>query len=189
MLQPPISFFEDALTVRRGKAVVVVALISLVLSFVAVVGLKAGAVDEMDFWGGTCLLVAFGTVEAFIFSWVFGIDHGWEELGHGAHITLPRLFKFIMKYITPFYLCAVLVAWLATDGWKVITLRNVDAAAQVTFLRVTMSKVLFIALLRGLLIAVWGGICAVIYWSWKYHRHDEQIGRAIAAQGKEASHA
>jgi NSS family neurotransmitter:Na+ symporter len=189
MLQPPISFFEDALTVRRGKAVVVVALISLVLSFVAVVGLEAGAVDEMDFWGGTCLLVAFPTVEAFIFSWVFGIDRGWEELGHGAHITLPRLFKFIMKYITPFYLCAVLVAWLATDGWKVITLRNVDAAAQVTFLRVTMSKVLFIALLRGLLIAVWGGICAVIYWSWKHHRHDEQIGRAIAAQGKEASHA
>ena len=189
MLQPPISFFEEVLTVRRKRAVLIVTAISLLLSAVAVLGLDAGAVDEMDFWGGTCLLVVFGTVEAFIFSWIFGIDRGWEELGHGAHITLPRLFKFIMKYITPFYLCVILIAWLVTDGWKVITLKNIDPAAQVTFLSITMSKVLFIALLRGLLIAVWGGICAVIFWSWKHHRHDEQIARTVAGQGKEAHHA
>ncbi|MBN1127528.1 MAG: sodium-dependent transporter [Chitinispirillaceae bacterium] len=185
MLQPPISFFEDALSIRRRGAVTIVAIVALALSLVAVLGLEAGAVDEMDFWGGTCLLVVFGTIEAFIFSWIFGINRGWDALHHGAHITLPLAFKFVMKYVTPFYLALILIAWLISDGWNVIMLRNIDPAAQVTFCSIAMSKVAFVAFIRTLLLAVWAGIIAVIFWSWKYHRHEERINR-IAEGGPHA---
>ncbi|MBN2037062.1 MAG: sodium-dependent transporter [Chitinispirillaceae bacterium] len=175
MMQPPISFFEDVLSIRRRKAVLIATAIAFVMSFVAVFGLEAGAVDEMDFWGGTCLLVVFGTIEAFIFSWIFGIDRGFEELKAGSHITPPRFFKFIMKYVTPLYLCVILAAWLVTDGWKVMIMQNIGADEQVAFCSITMSKVAFVSFVRGLMLLVWGGILAVIHWAWKHHKHDERI--------------
>jgi NSS family neurotransmitter:Na+ symporter len=168
--QPAISFLEDELRMTRHKSVISVSSLCLVMGLIAVFGLNAGAVDEMDFWGGTFSLVLFGTIEAIIFAWVFGIDKGWKELNSGAHIKVPVFFKFTLKYITPVYLIVIFVSWFVSDGWSFITLKGISHTEQVQFLSFTMSKFTFIVSLRVLLLALLAGANGVILYAWKKNR-------------------
>ena len=152
IIQPSISFLEDELSWKRSRAVAVTALLSFIMCLIGVFGLSGGAIDELDFWGGTFALVIFGTIEAVLFAWVLGIDKGWDELNRGAHIRLPVIFKYILKYVTPVYLLVILTAWFITDGWGFITLKGIDPSEQVNFLGVTLSKTVFIAAFRILLL-------------------------------------
>ncbi|HUG54348.1 MAG TPA: sodium:calcium symporter, partial [Vicinamibacteria bacterium] len=43
--------------------------------------------------------------------WVFGIDRGWQEAHEGAHIRIPGVFKYVMKYVAPVYLLLVFLAF------------------------------------------------------------------------------
>jgi hypothetical protein len=72
---------------------------------------KFGFLDELDFWAGTFGLVAFATIEIIIFSWIFGVKKGWEDMHQGADLKVPKVFKFILKYITPVYMLVVLGGW------------------------------------------------------------------------------
>lgn len=182
VLQPAISFFEDEAGMQRRGALFTVGVICLLMSLVAVFGLEAGAVDEMDFWGGTLLLVMFGTLEAIVFAWIFGTDRGWEELHSGATIRLPRFFRFVLRYVTPLYLLALLTAWLVTDFSKVIMLEGVDPTLQVSFLGVSMAKTTFIWLLRGLLLGLLLALNGVIWWIWRRNRIDERLAAIDAGE-------
>ena len=51
---------------------------------------KFGFLDELDFWAGTFGLVVFATIEIIIFSWIFGVKKGWEEMHKGADLKVPR---------------------------------------------------------------------------------------------------
>jgi SNF family Na+-dependent transporter len=67
IIQPAISFFEDEFDMKRKGSVAITGAISLVMCLVAVFGLSAGAVDEMDFWGGTfCLVIISLNVWCFV---------------------------------------------------------------------------------------------------------------------------
>jgi neurotransmitter:Na+ symporter, NSS family len=50
-------------------------------------------------------------VQIICFSWIFGIDRGWQEAHEGAHIRIPRVYKFVMKYVAPLYLVLVFAAF------------------------------------------------------------------------------
>ena len=119
IIQPAISFLEDELSWKHKKSVLVTSAICLIMCLVSVFGLAAGVLDELDFWGSTFALVLFGTIEVILFSWVFGIDKGWEELNRGAHIKLPIIFKYIIKYVTPVYLICIF-SWLFVEGWDLL---------------------------------------------------------------------
>jgi hypothetical protein len=67
--------------------------------------------DEFDYWAGTVMLVVFALGETILFAWVFGMDRGWAELTAGAELRIPRVFFFIIKYVTPVFLLVVLVAY------------------------------------------------------------------------------
>lgn len=174
IIQPAISFTEDELGWNRKRSVLVVGTISLIMSLIGVFGLSAGAIDELDFWGGTFALVLFGTIEAILFSWVFGIDKGWDELNSGSHIRLPNLFKFVLKYITPVYLIIVLFAWIFTEGWGFITLNEISQNQCTEFLGFSMKKVTFIASFRILLLLFLLGVNVVIYYAWKKNNLDRK---------------
>ena len=73
---------------------------------------KQGVFDDYDYWAGTVSLVAFAFFEVILFSWVFGINKGWDELTRGADIKIPVAFKFIMKYVTPLLLGWVFISSL-----------------------------------------------------------------------------
>src|SRR5690606_32592817 len=70
--------------------------------------------DEYDYWAGTVSLVVFAMVEAILFAWVFGMDKGWKEITDGSDIKVPRIYRFIIKYITPAFILLVFLSSLVT---------------------------------------------------------------------------
>ncbi len=79
----------------------------------------------MDFWGGTFCLALFATVETILFTWFFGMDKAWDEMHHGADLRIPRIYRFIMKYITPLFLIIILGWWSVKDGIPLLLMRGV----------------------------------------------------------------
>ena len=112
MYQPSVAFLQEALGVDRRRGTLAMVAICLVGSFM-VVYFTEGAVfwNTLDFWVGTFLILIMAMVEIICFSWIFGIDMGWEEIHHGAQIRIPKAFRFIMKYVSPVYLLIVLIAF------------------------------------------------------------------------------
>lgn len=112
MGQPVMAFFEEELDIRRTGSALLFGVTTLVLGLACVFFFPGGALDEFNFWSGTFCLVVFGLIEAFAFAWIFGIDRGWEELTRGADIRVPRIFRFLIRWVTPPFILVVFVAAL-----------------------------------------------------------------------------
>ncbi len=128
LAQPAVAFLEDEFNIDRKKAVKIFAVVSFILCQPAIFLLGKGVVNELDFWGGTFCLVLFATVETILFTWIFGMDKAWEEIHHGAMIRIPKIYKYIMKYITPAFLFFILGFWFYQEGIPTIAMKNVSAA-------------------------------------------------------------
>jgi SNF family Na+-dependent transporter len=109
--QPVIAFFQDEFRLRRESSAALVALFWLLGTLPVIWFFKYGVLDEMDFWAGTIGLVVCALIEVVLFAWIFGMDKGWEEMHRGADLQVPRFFYFVMKYVTPVALFAILTAW------------------------------------------------------------------------------
>ncbi|MGA7616665.1 MAG: sodium:calcium symporter, partial [Thermoanaerobaculia bacterium] len=107
MGQPILAFLEDEFGVRRTRSALAFGLTIFFLGFVAVWLYPGGSFDEFDFWTGTFALVVFALGEAFVFAFVFGIDKGWAEITRGADIAVPRIFRFLIKWVTPFFILLI----------------------------------------------------------------------------------
>lgn len=128
LAQPVIAFIQNVYGWTRAKAVSMFGIVSFLLSQPAIWWLGRGAMDEMDFWGGTFCLVLFGTIEIILFGWIFGMERGWREIQHGADLRLHPVFKVIIKYVTPAYLLFILFFWLYDNAKTTISLSGVDPA-------------------------------------------------------------
>ncbi|MDD5501994.1 MAG: sodium-dependent transporter [Candidatus Thermoplasmatota archaeon] len=113
MLQPVVTFFQDEFGWSRMKsslfaigAAVAIALPCIFLP---------GVFDEVDFWAGTVGLAVLALIEIIIFGWFFDIEKGWVEMHKGADMRIPKIFKFIIKYVAPLYILAIFIGWIATD--------------------------------------------------------------------------
>jgi hypothetical protein len=60
---------------------------------------------------GTLLIFVLGMVQVFLYGWVFGIERGEVELHQGAHIRVPRVVQYILKYVSPLFLGAIFIAF------------------------------------------------------------------------------
>jgi len=126
LIEPAVAFIKDDFNFDRKKAAAIVSASTFILCQPAIFFLGRGVVDELDFWGGTFCLVLFGTIEAILFTWAFGIDKAWEEMHRGAQLTIPGFYKWIIKYITPTFLLIILFAWFFQDGLSVIRMQGVS---------------------------------------------------------------
>ena len=111
LAQPAVAFLEDEFDINRKKAVWIFAAVSFLLCQPAVFLLGKGVVNELDFWGGTFCLVLFATIETILFAWVFGMENAWDEIHKGADMQVTKIYKFIIKYITPLFLLFILGMW------------------------------------------------------------------------------
>ena len=116
MYQPAVAFLQESLGVDRVRSTLYVVAICLVGSFLVIYYSQGGVLwSTIDFWVGTFLILVMAMLEIIAFSWIFGIDVGWDEIHHGAQIRIPRIFRFIMKYVAPVYLLIVLIAFCWTN--------------------------------------------------------------------------
>jgi SNF family Na+-dependent transporter len=142
LAQPAISFMEDEFCIDKKRAVSIFTVISFILCQPAIFFLGKGAINELDFWGGTFCLVLFATIETVLFGWVFGMDKAWKEIHRGAMMDVPRVYKFIIKYVTPLLLILILGAWLYQEGASTILMKNVAPADTPYILTIRMMLVL-----------------------------------------------
>ena len=178
ILQPLISFCEDDLKFTRRKSVAAVGAVTFAGGLAAIFGLGAGTVDELDFWGGTFLLVVFGAIQAIVFSFVLGrrrakTDDGSEDseafalMNEGSRLALPRFLRPVIRYVCPAYLIVLLVSFTLTDGLPILTLSNVPADAKVTFLGAEFPQLEFTWAFRGFLLLAVALLNVAIFRAWR----------------------
>ncbi|HNQ34570.1 MAG TPA: sodium-dependent transporter [bacterium] len=155
LAQPAIAFLEDEFNLGRRRTLALFAAVTFLLTNAVIFFMGRGVLDEMDFWGGTFCLVLFATIETILFAWVFGIDRAWTEMHAGSDITLPRFYRFIIKYVTPAFLLAILGFWLVQEGMPVIRLHGVPAG-----------NVPYVTATRVLLLLIFAGLAWLVKKSW-----------------------
>jgi hypothetical protein len=136
MGQPVMAFLEDEFHVSRHRAALGFGIATLLLGGFTVVLFPGGAHGEFDFWTGTFSLVVFALGESLVFAWIFGIDRGWQEITRGADMSVPGVFRPIIRYVTPAFILAIFVgslfkpagrwaeafsALLSGEGWPLAT--------------------------------------------------------------------
>jgi NSS family neurotransmitter:Na+ symporter len=158
--QPIIAFFEDEFSVHRPWAVSLTGLLMLIGGLPCLIFLKQGFLDEMDFWAGEFGLVVFALIEIVIFAWIFGMDKAWNAITHGADIKVPRVFRFVIKYITPAFLLIILIAWSVISAWPKLICQNKPAG-----------DIPFIIAARVLMLATVAMFLVLTYFAWRRKRN------------------
>lgn len=141
LTQPPIAFLQDEMGWPRKKAAAAVIAFLFIFGNFVVFNIEHGVIDEFDFWIGTVGLVVFSFLEIIIFAWIFGMDKAWAEITEGAAIRIPRIFYYMIKYVTPVSLGVLLVVWTYQAGLDLLLLRNADPV-DIPFLLLTRGIIL-----------------------------------------------
>ena len=160
--QPSVAFLEDEFNIKRRKAVTIFATTAFFLCIPAVIFLHRGVLDDLDFWGGNFFIVFGATVEIILLAWIFGIDKAWDEMHQGAQIKLPRIFRFVIKYVTPTFLLIILGYWFYTDWWKVITMADVPT-----------ENVPYVLGIRLVLLTLLIVIAVLVWLAWRKRKMDK----------------
>ncbi len=155
LAQPAVAFMEDEFNLDRKKAISIFLVVSFTLCHLAILFMRHGVVDELDFWGGTFCLVLFATIETILFAWVFGMERAWEEIHHGADILIPRFYKFIIRYITPLFLFSILAFWVFQRGRSVLFMEGVPTADRPYIFFTRLLLLVMVAVLAVLIKVSW----------------------------------
>lgn len=112
MLQPAIAFLEEGFGMGRRASIAALGLITapgtlLVLYFTQ----DTVALDVMDFWVGSAMLIVLALFEVILFGWVVGAERGIAEANRGSDLRIPHFFAFIIRYVCPAYLMIILGAF------------------------------------------------------------------------------
>jgi SNF family Na+-dependent transporter len=128
LCSPAMAFLQDQMKMSRPKAAMAIGSVVLLCGLPLILFFGHGFLNEMNFWAGTFGLVVFALIEVIFFAWVFGMDRGWAEMHEGADMRIPKIFKFIIKYIAPVYLIVLLVSWGVQSGIPILLMRGTNPA-------------------------------------------------------------
>jgi SNF family Na+-dependent transporter len=159
LAQPAVAFLKDELGITTRKAAAIFVVVTFLLCQPAIFFIGQGVLDELDFWAVNFCLVVFATIETILFGWVFGIDRAWLELHYGADITIPRVYRYIIKYVTPVLLLVMLGVWFYQDWLDVLKMKGVSK-----------ENVPYVLGTRILLVLLFIGLAIALKVSWKKRR-------------------
>ena len=112
------------------------------------------ALDAMDFWIGSFSIFLLATIQTLIYGWVLGPRRGREELERGALLPIPRIFVFVIRYISPVYLLSVFGLWIHQKGAESLTAIQTNPSVRITLLFI-ISVIIFFLLLIARAVRVW----------------------------------
>jgi len=158
MLQPAIALLEEGLGLGRKASVALLGFITAFgAAFVVYFSENLIALDTIDFWVGTFGIYLLATFQVILFGWVLGMERGMEELCRGAEIRVPRVFKYIIKYVSPVYLLTILGFWSYNQFFKVPDkpgeLTRLQQIEELPVVQVSIGLIVVVSLLFLLLIA------------------------------------
>jgi SNF family Na+-dependent transporter len=109
MLQPTKAFFEESLGITRKASTALVTAWGLVGNFFVLWFSRGGiALGQIDFWVGTFFILVVAAIQIIAFGWIFGVDKAIAEAHEGANMRIPKIFRFIIKYVSPTFLLVVI---------------------------------------------------------------------------------
>jgi len=154
LAQPAIAFLEDEFNLTKREAVAIFAISTFILCHASVFGGSA-VIGELDFWAVNFCLVSFALLEAILFAWVFGMQRAWTELHSGSDITIPGVYRFVIKYVTPLFLLAILGTWAYQELGKTLLMEGADPASRSARILTRILLLMLLAILCFLVWAVW----------------------------------
>ena len=165
MLTPIIAFFREEFGWERETVCRWAGLVVFVFGLMHIAWLEHGFLDDWDYWGGTFGLVVLAFVETVIFVWIFKPENAWRSIHEGADIRIPRIFKFVMTYVTPVYLAIILSWWGWQDAWPIL---KGDRIAPGSEFYIFLSRVLIVlfAVVFTLLVRI----------AWRRNGYDDRKG-------------
>lgn len=196
MGMPWISFLKDEFKWSQKNASYTFGLVVFVLGLPTVLFYNQGVFNEYDYWAGTVSLVVFALLELILFSWVFGIDKGFQEIMLGAEIRIPHIYRFIIQFVTPTLLLFVLIAsiitpagndWIAAtqslfhgNGWTLDSSSMINQVLNTDLHRQMISadagqlgalkhRIFLVNFSRLMLMTVFGGIAVLVFFALKKH--------------------
>jgi len=161
-VQPLIAFLTDEYKMTRKRAVNTIFGFLVAAILFVVIFFKFGVLDELDFWAGTLGIFLFGALEIIVFSWIFGIKKGWEEMHKGADLRIPAVFKFVMKYIAPVYMLVIFGVWTYQDAVGKFLMRGEPAERHP-----------YLWAARVLLALIILAVCIMVHKAWKKKTFEE----------------
>lgn len=112
MLQPAIAFFEEGFGLNRRQSMAILGLVTGTGSLLVVYFTRNTiALDVMDFWVGSAMLIVLALFEVILFGWIFGAERGLAETNRGSDLKVPWIFAPIIRYVCPAYLSIILVTF------------------------------------------------------------------------------
>lgn len=152
MLQPVIAFFEEGFGLKRHASAALLGLLAAMgCGFVLYFSKGATAMDTFDFWVGSVLIFVLAMAQAILYGWVFGIQRGERELHQGAHIRVPRLVQWVLKFVTPAYLLAIFVmfCWYNVPGYAKVIVDNPVVLSSLLFIGTVLAFLLLLVHIAG----------------------------------------
>lgn len=125
--QPFIAFLARNYNWTQRKSSFRFGILLFFLALPCILFFDKGVFDQYDFWGGTVSLFLFALLETIAFSWVLGVNKGWKLITDNAELRLPRVYKFILKFITPTMLIIIFVAAIIkpkNDDWSLLSFKG-----------------------------------------------------------------
>jgi SNF family Na+-dependent transporter len=151
MITPVKAFLQENLGWTPGFTLRVLFAVTAGLGLLHVLYNAQGFLTEWDYWAGTFGLVILALVETIIFVWIFGPDNAWRELHVGASIQIPRVFKFILTYVTPVFLLVMMIWWTVIEAIPTLLMegvpeeqRGVRTASRLVMLAILIGQILLI---------------------------------------------
>ncbi len=150
MYQPAVALLKESLGWGHTKATTGITILGTIGAVLTMWYTQGGSFwITVDFWVGTFLIFVMAGVQIIYFSWVFGIERGWKEIHHGASITLPPIFKFVMKYVAPTYLIVVFVGFCVQNLRASITAAWANTGSRVGIITVAGTLALLLLVVRA----------------------------------------
>ncbi|MEZ4919810.1 MAG: sodium-dependent transporter [Saprospiraceae bacterium] len=166
---PVMGFLRDEFNWGRGRSAWTFGALVLILGAPTVIFFNYGVFDEYDYWAGEVSLVIFAMMEIILFAWVFGMDKGWEEINRNADITVPGIFKYLIKFVAPVILIVVFLGSLLSEGGILDKISNKDIHAQIAaatdpeVLSGLQTQLNYVNGSRMLLVVIFGAIAFMVY--------------------------
>ena len=172
MATPIVAFFREEFGFRRETVAWMVGVVALAFGLLGILWFDYQFVWEWDYWAGTFGLAVMATIEVILFMWVFKPDRAWASLHQGADLRIPRIFKFIMTYVTPLYLLIILSWWTVDQAIPILTLQGGKAAGG----PITPGTELYVQWSRLLIVAIAVVFLILIRMAWTRNRYDDRVG-------------
>jgi hypothetical protein len=154
-----IAFFEEGLGLKRHASAALLGFITLLGScFVVYFSKNMEALDTMDFWVGTFLIVCLTFFQSILYGWIFGIERGAQEAHRGAQMRIPTFVQYVLKYVAPVYLAVMLAFFVVGDifglrleSWRFVKYKS-GYAAKILENPVVLSTLLLIGVIGAFLL-------------------------------------